>query len=106
MKNFIILSIIIAVNRDILFWLLIFSLNVWLFIKSRNEIDINGKVIHSKLHGLSCILQMFCCVIGIIRGLGVLSSISSLALIIQWSLLIIGLILQILALKMKGKENQ
>lgn len=43
--------------------------------------------------------------IGLASSCGVLSSIFSPTLIFQWSLLIIGLTLQILALKMKGKEN-
>lgn len=105
MKKFIILLILIEVSSDMLFWLLFFTLNLWLFIKSNNEININGNNKHLKLHKWSCILQMFCGVIGIIRSFGILSSISSLALIIQWSLLIIGLTLQILDFKMKGKEN-
>lgn len=105
MKKFIILLILIAVSSDILFWILFFTLNLWLFIKSNNETDINGNDKHLKLHKWSRILQMFCAVIGIIRSFGILSSISSLTLIIQWSLLIIGVTLQILALKMKGKEN-
>lgn len=105
MKKFILLLILIAVSSDILFWLLFFTLNLWFFIKSNNETNINGNNKHLKLNKWSLILKMFCCVIGIIKGFGILSSISSLALIIQWLLMIIGVTLQILALKMKGKEN-
>lgn len=45
---------------------------------------------------------MFCGVIGIIRSFDILKPIASIVLLI---LVIIGLILQILYLKMKGKEN-
>lgn len=98
MKKFVMLLVLIAVSRDTLFWIIIFTLNLWLFIKSNSKTDINEKKEHSKIHKWSCILQMFCGVIGIIRSFGILSTITSLALIIQWSLLIIGLSLQILAL--------
>lgn len=102
MMKFILLLILIAVSSDILFWLLMFTLTLWSFIKSNNETDINRKNKSQKLHKWSCILLMVCCVIGIIRSFGILSSISTLVL---GSLLIIALTLQILAWKMKGKEN-
>lgn len=95
MKKFIIFWIWIAMNRDMLFWIVIFVFNFWLFIKSNIE-----------LHKWSCLLQMFGGVIGIIQSFGIFGSITSLALnIVQLLLLIIGLTLGILYIKMKRKEN-
>lgn len=106
MKKFIIFWIWIVMNRDMLFWIVIFVFNFWLFIKSNIETDINQKNKHLKLHKWSCLLQMFGGVIGIIQSFGILGSITSLALnIVQLLLLIIGLTLGILYIKMKRKEN-
>ena len=105
MKKFIIFWVWVAMNRDMLFWIVIFVFNFWLFIKSNIETDINEKNKHSKLHKWSCVLQMFGSEIGMINSFGILGSVTSLALIIQWLLLIIGLTLGILYIKMKRKEN-
>lgn len=105
MKKFIIFWVWVAMNRDMLFWIVIFVFNFWLFIKSNIETDINEKNKHWKLHKWACILQMFGGEIGMINSFGILSSVTSLALIIQWLLLIIGLTLGILYIKMKRNEN-
>lgn len=86
-----------------MYWLLIFILGLRSFIKSSGKTDISEKNRYLKLDKWICVILMFCGVIGIIHSFDMLKPITSIVLLI---LVIIGLILQILYLKMKGKENR
>lgn len=102
MKKILIFLILIATFRGTLFWLLVFIVGLCSFIKSNGKTDISEKNRYLKLDKWICLILMFCGVIGIIRSFDILKPIASIVLLI---LVIIGLILQILYLKMKGKEN-